>query len=222
MTNSMDLRSWRFLLAELLVVFLGVYGAFWVDNYRDQQDKTERTAAVVSVLIKDLNDLVEVGGGFTDFIEAGLRTWDEARLRGETPPPFIFRTFGADVPPLTTWEVVRQAQLAELIEPDLLFELGFFYNELSGVGDRFVRYTEFTESEVLPQLKAGSAGFYNEAGDRLLPRFEANMDRLREYRQMSIYLNDWAACLIDRIATLESSGEECRSDLGVTPFESPY
>jgi len=220
MAISFDLRSWRFLLAELLVVFLGVYGAFWVDSYRDQQDKAERTEAVVSVLIKDMNDLVKVGGGFNDFIEEGLQKWDEARQRGETPPPFVFRTFGAEVPPLTTWEVVRQAQLSELIEPDLLFELGFFYNELSGVGDRFIRYAEFTESEVLPQVKAGSSGFYNEAGDRLLPKFEAHMDRLREYRLMSEYLNDWAECLIDRIATLDRSAQECRSELGVTPFEA--
>jgi hypothetical protein len=220
MPFSFDLRSWRFLAAELIVVFLGVYGAFWVDNYRDQQNKIERTEAVVRVLIQDMNDLVNVGGRFNDFIEDGLMTWDEARQRGETPPPFVFRTFGAEVPPLTTWEVVRQTELAELIESDLLFELGFFYNELSGVGDRYVRYAEFTESDVLPQLKTGSSGFYNESGDRLLPRFEAHMDRLREYRLMSVYLIDWAECLTDRISALDKSGAECRSDLGVTPFEA--
>lgn len=212
-------RSWKILLAELVVVFLGVYGAFWVDNYRDQQDKKERTEEVVNVLIQDIGDLIKVGGRFHDFMEEGLRSWDEARNRGETPPPFVFRTFGAEKPPLTTWEVVRQSQLAELLGPNLLYELDFFYNEMSGVGDRYVRYVEFVESEVLPLQISGSAGFYDESGERLLPRFEANMDRLREYRLMTQYLNDWAVCLRDRIATVDSSDRECRNDLGVTPFQ---
>jgi len=49
------------LLAELLVVFLGVYSAFWVDNYRDHLDREERTREVISVLKRDLDDQIEVG-----------------------------------------------------------------------------------------------------------------------------------------------------------------
>jgi hypothetical protein len=41
------------LLAELVVVFLGVYGAFWVDNYREQLDRNERTQQVVLALQQD-------------------------------------------------------------------------------------------------------------------------------------------------------------------------
>jgi len=114
-----------------------------------------------------------------------LREWDEARARGETPAPFVFRIYGAEKPPSTIWEVARQAQLSELLEPNLVFELGFFYNEVTGVGDRYVRYVEFAASEILPLLKSGSAEFYSEDGERLLPRFEANMDRLREYKDMT-------------------------------------
>ena len=41
-------RSSRMLVAELVVVFLGVYSAFWVDNYRDRQEREERTEQVSS------------------------------------------------------------------------------------------------------------------------------------------------------------------------------
>jgi hypothetical protein len=58
--------AWRLLLAELVVVFLGVYGAFWVDNYRDQLDREERTTEVVDVLDQDFNDFIEVGRVFND------------------------------------------------------------------------------------------------------------------------------------------------------------
>ena len=118
--------SWRMLLAELLVVFLGVYSAFWVDNYRDHLDREERTREVISVLKRDLDDQIEVGQRFQKYIEDGLREWDEARARGETPVPFVFRIYGAEKPPSAIWEVARQAQLSELLEPNLVFELGFF------------------------------------------------------------------------------------------------
>lgn len=211
-------RSSRMLLAELVVVFLGVYGAFWVDNYRDQQDREERTEEVVGVLLQDLTDLIKVSGGFHEYVEDGLQKWSEARSRGETPPPFVFRIFGAEKPPLTSWAVVSQAQIAELLDAHLVYELGFFYNEISGIGDRYIRYAEFTESEVLPQLKAGNAGFYNEAADRLLPRFEAHMDRLREYNEMSGKIVEWAECLRDRISSVDNSDTICRKEVGITPL----
>jgi len=144
--------------------------------------------------------------------------WDEARARGEMPPPFVFRIRGAEKPPLTTWEVVNQAQIAELLEPNLLYELGFYYNELSGIGDRFVRYSEFTEAEVLPLKLAGSAGFYDDAGDRLLPQFEAHMNRLREYMVITDDSIAWAECLRGRVLSMDGSNEICRGDVGITPL----
>jgi hypothetical protein len=204
------------LTAELIVVFLGVYGAFWVENYRDDQDRKERAAQVKRVLIADLTDYVEVTTGFYEYTRDGLNDWDKARQRGETPPPFVFRLFGAETPPLTTWEVVHQAQLAELLPPALLYELGFFYNELKGSGQRYIRYAVFTEAEVLPRLKDDDPGFYNDAGTRLQPRFEAHMDRLREYSQFFEGSVEWASCLIDRLESNEQDYAQCRGDIGVT------
>jgi hypothetical protein len=204
------------LVAELVVVFLGVYGAFWVENFRDQQDREERTGQVIRVLQQDLKDYIEVSGAFNDHIKQGLREWSEARDRGETPPPFVFRVYGAEKPPLSTWEAVRQAQLAELLQANLLYELGFFYNELSGIGDRYVRYAVFTEVEVLPLLKTGSSSFYLEDGSRLLPRFEAHMDRLREYKRLGDGTVAWATCLLGRLESADDTTTACRTDVGVT------
>ena len=74
MDNVNRWGSSRRLIAELVVVFLGVYGAFWVENFRDQQDRDERTRKVILALQQDLKDYVEVGGGFRDHIEEGLKT----------------------------------------------------------------------------------------------------------------------------------------------------
>ncbi|MDA0681464.1 MAG: hypothetical protein O2880_14145 [Proteobacteria bacterium] len=76
-------RTWKILLAELVVVFVGVYGAFWVDNYRDELDRKDRTGEVVAVLLQDLTDLIEVSGSFNDYMQDGLQKWSDAHQRGE-------------------------------------------------------------------------------------------------------------------------------------------
>jgi len=209
-------RSSRLLVAELIVVFLGVYGAFWVDNIRDQQNQKARTEQVILVLKQDLKDLISVSGSFNEFIEAGLQEWSNGRARGETPPPFVFRVFGAEKPPLSTWEAVSQSQITELLDANLLYELGFFYNEISGIGDRYVRYAVFTESEVLPLMKQENSIFYTQDGSRLLPQFAAHMDRLREYKDFSVGTVVWASCLLGRIESANELTEVCRTDVGVT------
>ena len=124
--------------------------------------------------------------------------------------------YGVEKPPLSTWEAVRQAQLAELLQANLLYELGFFYNKISGIGDKFVRYSEFTDSEVLPLLKTGTASFYLEDRSRLLPRFEAHMDRLREWNDVGRDIIQWATCLLDRLESPDNTTKTCRIDVGDT------
>ena len=211
-------RSSWMLFAELVVVFLGVYGAFWVENFRDERDREERTVQVVLALQQDLSDYAEVSEGFASFVERGLQDWQDAMERGEMPVPFVFRIFGAEKPPVSTWEVVRQSELAALLDASLLYELGFFYNELSGYGDRYVRYAEFTESEVLPLLKVGNSGFYIEDGKELLPRFAAHMDRLREHYVFMLASIEWATCLRDRLENSDVNSATCRTDQGITPM----
>ena len=211
-------RSWKSLLAELVVVFLGVYGAFLVEDYRDQQDREERTAQVILALQQDLRDYVEVTSAFNKYVEDGLREWAEARESGDAPAPFVFRLYGAETPPLTTWEVVRQAELAELLRANLLYELGFFYNEIAGMGARYIRYAEFTEAEVLPLTKVGSASFYMGDGVQLLPRFAAHMDRLREINKFMGDSVEWATCILERLESADESTATCRTDVGVTPM----
>ncbi len=81
-----------------------------------------------------------------------------------------------------------------------------------------MRYAEFTESEVLPLLKLEGSNFYMQDGIRLLPRFAAHMDRLREYKNLGGDTVVWATCLLGRLESVEDSTEACRTEVGVTIF----
>ena len=170
----------RKLVFELIVIFLGVYAAFWVDNYRDEKSEAERTREIAQALQKDISDVIRVEQTTVDTVRTGLDEWERARERGETPPPYIFRFRGSERPPDTVFNAILQSRPVELFDSELLFELGYFYSELLGTSDRYVRYATFTESEVLPRLKSGPASFYSTDGGHLLPEYAAHMDRLRE------------------------------------------
>jgi len=206
------LRTSRLLAMELIIVFVGVYGAFWVDDYRDRREQESNAELLAEALRQDLRDYVEVTGRMVDIIDTGLGQWEEQRSRGENPPPFAFRIHGAEVPPIATWDAVRQADAAKLFDPSLLFDLGFFYNEITGMAHRYVRYAVFTEAEVLPRLQPGGAAFYAEDSGQLLPQFASHMDRLREYRRFMAETIDWSGCLLRRLETPRQLTKTCRGE----------
>lgn len=173
----------RKLVFELIVIFLGVYAAFWVDNYRDEMAEVERSREIAQALQKDISDVIRVVQTTVDEVHTGLDEWERARERGETPPPYVFRFSGSERPPDTVFNAILQSRPVELFDSELVFDLGYFYSELLGTSDRYVRYATFTESEILPRLKTGPASFYSADGGRLMPEYAAHMDRLRELNE---------------------------------------
>jgi len=199
---------------ELIIVFVGVYAAFWVDNWRDQKAREERTKQVIETLRQDLADAARVGEMFDAQIESGLAEWQAARSRGELISPYVLRISRSETPPMSTWEAVIRSDLVELLEPNLVFDLGFFYSENAGVGQKYVRYATFTDTQVLPGRLRGDAWFYDQGSGELKPEFAAHMDRLREYQQEVRQLTEWGRCLYDRLAPGAGITDSCRPQFG--------
>lgn len=103
--------------------------------------------------------------------------------------------------------------MTDMFAPDLLFELGFYYSELYGVGRKYLRYIIFVEDEILPSLKQHPSHFYRDDGLRLKPEFEASMDRLQDWVDENTRLRVWASCLVKRLETPLVSGKSCIPDL---------
>ena len=199
--------------AELLIVFVGVYAAFWVESCRDKRQNEERTEQIVLTLRQDLQDYVMTTARFNAEIENRLGAWNASRASGEMPAPYVFRIEGSETPPIAVWEAVSQSSLVELLEPNLLFDLGFFYSEMEGVGKKYVRYTEFADARVMPGLKVGNEWFYDSDSGALRPEFAAHMDRLRDLRQDQLRLLDWAQCLARRLDRYQERTDTCRRSL---------
>ena len=209
-------HDWFAVTIDFVIVVLGVYVAVWVSNQQAAREREQRTGKVVAALRQDLRDSIAVEEKFDQKLDPALATFNAARERGETPPPVFLRVSGSDTPPRSPCLGVLQAQIAELIDPTLLWELCFYYDERDGTGQKFVRYTVFTENEILPRLKDDPRVFYTEDQKRLAPPFDSHMDRLQEWRRDVATLHKWARCLDDRLREPSQAGPSCRPTVGGT------
>lgn len=209
-------HDWFAVTIDFIIVVLGVYVAVWVSSQQAMRDREQRTKKLVAALRQDMRDSTAVEETFDQALEPALTAFKAARERGETPPPVFLRFSGSDLPPESPCRGVLQAQIAELMDPTLLWEVCFYYDERDGTAQKFVRYAVFTENEILPRLKEDSRAFYTADRKRLAPQFESHMDRLQEWRRDVATLHQWARCLDDRLREPSNAGPSCRPAVGGT------
>ena len=201
-------QNWTAVAIDFVIVVAGVFMGIQIGNWNAGRLDQQRREQIVDALGTNLRDAIGVQDRFVAEIDAGLAAWEVAYERGERPAPFVFRIEGADTAP-DTWSTLEQMGLADLFDPATLFDLTYYYSELDGVGQKYVRYVTFVEDEVLPGVVAGAETFYDAEG-RLKPAFQANMDRLREYRRDTVRQTEWAACLVYRLGADRTFEQNCR------------
>jgi hypothetical protein len=201
-------QEWTAIGIDFLIVVIGVFVGIQVANWNQALNEQQRRDQIIDGLVTILSDSVVTQRGFITEIDTGLDEWQAAYTRGENPVPFYYRHEGSDTPP-KTWVTFEQMQLTNLFDPITLFDLVYFYSELDGIGQRYVRYITFVENEVLPGIIAGNQVFYDENAE-LKPEFKANMERLRDYQRETLKLTQWAECLIYRLETKRQFEHTCR------------
>ncbi|HKJ75194.1 MAG TPA: hypothetical protein VKA19_13855 [Alphaproteobacteria bacterium] len=210
-------QQWTAVFLDFVIVVLGVVIGIQVSNWNQARADDRRTKAILAAISADLGDYARTSGDFVNRVSQGLAAFEAARARGEQPAPYFFRVRGSYNPPLSVWEVALRSDLSNLVSPDLVFDLGFFYSEQQGIGERFTRYEEFVEREILPRLGDPSA-FYGSDG-RLKPVFAQSMERLREWASDNAVLIGASSCLRKRFEAPRKPGASCRPDYGkATPW----
>jgi len=213
-------QEWTAVFLDFLIVVVGVFIGIQAANWNERQAAKERKDEIIAALIEALEDAVVIQEqSIGEEIIAGLGAFAERRARGERPSPFYFRFNGSDKAP-DTWSMLQQMQIAGLFDPVTLFDLNFYYSELNGVGEKYLRYVTFVETDILPYENNDPLHFYTEDG-ALRPEYEANMARLREYRQENQRLSRWARCLIERLKAETPPEKSClRADpsISVNPY----
>ncbi len=156
--------------AELLLVFVGVYAAFWLNNYQQRQQDAERRDRILASLEEELQRGIESGKLETAKEEREASEFRRGLDAGEMPPlrPFVFTT---DYSPgdFATWLQAGGIQLLNVKTLTALRELESVIRW--GLND-IARYQKLSDELIVPNLDQDISFFYEPGSRKLRKRFE--------------------------------------------------
>jgi len=163
-------------LAELILVFVGVYAAFWLNNYQQHQQDLKRRDQILASLESQLHDGIDSAKTETAREEKIVAEFDRALAAGEMPPirPFAFTTdySASDI------ATILQSGGIELLDVKTLTALRNLESVIRGGLNRLKHFETLSDELIAPNLDQDISFFYDPATKKLRKRFEKYPDAL--------------------------------------------
>src|SRR5438552_3284585 len=157
--------------AELLLVFVGVYAAFWLNNYQQHRQDAERRDQILAFIEQTLSQGIES----SKINRAREQEPEAAEFRraldaGEKPPlrPFVFIT---DYSP-SDLATMLQSGGVQLLDVQTLRALRNDESVIRWGLARMARYQKLSDELIVPNLDKDISFFYDPATRKLRKQFE--------------------------------------------------
>ena len=163
--------------AELVLVFIGVYGAFWLNNYQQHEQNLRRHDQILASLEEGLKEGIESAkteGAKQDKVLAELR---RALNAGEMPPLHLF-AFTTDYSPSDIATLLQSGGM-ELLDVKTLTALRNLESVIRGGLSRMAHYEKLSDEMIVPNLDQDVSFFYDPATKKLRKRFEKYPDAIQ-------------------------------------------
>jgi hypothetical protein len=164
-------------VAELVLVFVGVYAAFWLSNYQQHQQDAERRDQILASLEQQLREGIESGKINRAKQERRAAEFQRALDAGEMPPlqPFVFIT---DYSP-SDWATMLQSGGVQLLDVQTLMAVRNDESVIRWGLSGMARYQKLSDELIVPNLDQDILFFYDPATKKLRKRFEIYPDALQ-------------------------------------------
>jgi hypothetical protein len=156
--------------AELILVFVGVYAAFWLNNYQQHRQDAERRDRILASIERTLREGIE-----SNEISRAKQQLEAAEFRrtldaGEVPSlrPFVFTT---DYSP-GDFAALLQSGGIQLLDLETLTALRNDETIIRWGLSRMTRYTKLSDELIVPNLDQDISFFYDPATKKLRKRFD--------------------------------------------------
>ncbi len=156
--------------AELLLVFVGVYAAFWLNNYQQHRQDAERRDRILASLEQELRRGIESGKIAGAKEEQQAAKFRRALDAGEMPllHPFVFTT---DYSPGDIATLLQSGGV-ELLGVKTLVALRELESVIRwGLSD-MAHYQKLSDELIVPNLDQDISFFYDPAAKKLRKHFE--------------------------------------------------
>jgi hypothetical protein len=173
-TASARLVRWA---AELVLVFIGVSAAFWLNNYQQHQQEVKRRDQILASLERLLRQGIESGKINAAQEEQQAAAFQHALDSGEMPPlrPFVFTT---DYNP-GDFATFLQSGGIELLDVETLTALRNDESVIRWGLSRMAHYQKLSDELIVPNLDQDVSFFYDPATRNLRKRFEMYPEALQ-------------------------------------------
>src|SRR3984893_5421709 len=165
-------------IGELLLVFIGVSAAFWLNNVQQLQQEAKRRDQILASLERTLREGIESGRINGAKEEQQAAAFRHALDAGEMPPlhPFVFTTdYSAG-----DFATLLQSGGIELLELETLTALSKDESVIRWGLSGMARYQKLSDELIVPNLNQDISFFYDPTTKKLRKRFEIYPDALRE------------------------------------------
>jgi hypothetical protein len=156
--------------AELLLVFIGAYAAFWLNSYQERQRNVQRRDVILASLEQDMRESIGKNHAQAERLGKEAAAFREIVERGEMPAPYPF-VFITDYSP-TDIATLLQAGGVELLDRQMLAALRKVESTVRAWLARMARYEKLSDQLIVPNVEQGPEFFYDPATKKLRKRFE--------------------------------------------------
>jgi hypothetical protein len=166
-------------IAELVLVFVGVYAAFWLSNYQQHRQDAERRDQILAFIEQTLSEGIESSKiNRAKEQEPEAVEFRRALDAGEMPPlrPFVFIT---DYSP-SDLATMLQSGGVQLLDVQTLRALRSDESVIRWGLARMGRYQKLSDELIVPNLGQDISFFYDPATKKLRKQFEIYPKALQE------------------------------------------
>src|SRR5213083_2644173 len=202
-------------VAELVLVFVGVYAAFWLSNYQQHRQDAERRDQILASLEQTLREGIESSKTATAREEREAAEFRRALDAGEMPPlhPFVFTT---DYSPGDIATLLQSGGV-QLLDVKTLMALRELESVIRwGLSD-IQRYQRLSDELIVPNLDQDISFFYDPATKKLRRRFEIYPQALEATVKFAHDLDRTKTELVRRIQAERQQNRSHQSNVS-----SPY
>ena len=164
-------------VAELILVFVGVYAAFWLNNYQQHRQDAQRRDQVLASFEQQLREGIESGKINRANQERAAAEFQRALDAGEMPPPQPF-AFTTDYSP-TDWATMLQSGGVQLLDVQTLMAVRNDESVIRWGVNRMAWYQKLSDEVIVPNLDQDISFFYDPATKKLRKRFEIYPEALQ-------------------------------------------
>src|SRR5438094_169078 len=185
-------------IAELVLVFVGVYAAFWLNSYQQHRQDAERRDQILAFIEQTLRQGIESSKiNRTKEQEPEAAEFRRALNAGGMPPlrPFVFIT---DYSP-SDLATMLQSGGVQLLDVQTLRALRNDESVIRWGLARMARYQKLSDEVIVPNLDKDISFFYDPATKKLRKQFEIYPEALEDTVKLANDLEHTHSELLKRI-----------------------